>query len=62
MVGETTAPLDEAWRWHLRSLGGRCTRRGWLGSDGGVLALCGASVTPFTDRVSVPPQGEGRAR
>ena len=62
MVGETTAPLDEALRWYLRSLGDRDTLGGWLGSDGGVLALRGASFTPFTDRVSGPPQGEGWAR
>jgi hypothetical protein len=62
MVGETTAPLDEALRWYLRSLGDRDTHCGWLGCDGGVLALRGASFTPFPDRVSGSPQGEGRAR
>lgn len=44
--------------WYLRSLADHDTHRGWLGGDGSVLALCGASFIPKpTLRVVGEPPG-----
>jgi hypothetical protein len=40
------APSETVSRWYLRSLADHDTHRGWLGGDGSVLALCGASFIP----------------
>ncbi|HET9258171.1 MAG TPA: hypothetical protein VFO16_23650 [Pseudonocardiaceae bacterium] len=52
-------PAGTTLRWYLRSLADHDTHRGWLGGDGAVLALCGASFTPKpTLRVVGEPPGQ----
>ncbi|HET9256055.1 MAG TPA: hypothetical protein VFO16_12750 [Pseudonocardiaceae bacterium] len=58
-MGETTTSSDKSLAWYLRSLADYDTHRGWLGGDGAVLALCGASFTPKpTLRVVGDPPGQ----
>jgi hypothetical protein len=58
VMGEATTPADRTPAWYLRSLADHDTHRGWLGGDGAVLALCGASFTPKpTLRVVGAPPG-----
>jgi hypothetical protein len=40
------APSGTTSKWYLRSLADHDTHRGWLGTDGSVLALCGAEFIP----------------
>jgi hypothetical protein len=45
-MDDTTAPPGKSLRWYLRSLADHDTHRGWMGTGGSVLALCGAEFTP----------------
>ena len=58
IMSETTTSSEKSLAWYLRSLADYDTHRGWLGGDGAVLALCGASFIPKpTVRVVGDPPG-----
>ncbi|HET9253781.1 MAG TPA: hypothetical protein VFO16_01085 [Pseudonocardiaceae bacterium] len=55
---KTTTTSEKSLAWYLRSLADHDTHRGWIGTDGSVLALCGAEFIPKpTVRVVGEPPG-----